>query len=661
MSAPLWFDNLAAYSIQVALLTVIGAGLAAVLRLRAPRVALAYWQALLTVCLALPLIEPWNQTVLVLTADVGRVGIEFGPLAAKPSHASFPIYGALALALSLGVAYRLLRMAFGLFRLRLYSLRARAWEPVPPAVSELRSRLGLAPALLLSEEIDGPVTYGSLRPVVLFPARFAQMDSDCQVAIVCHELIHIRKGHWFFNLAEEVIQAIFWFHPAVAWMVRRIRLAREQSVDSEVLRLTQARQPYLRALIDIAAGSVWPLTVPAPEFMKENQLTQRVALMLKEASMSKPRLVLSLSIAVATLFLAGQIAVRAFPLKAQPTQTIAPAASVEPVAAGEQATESAAPVVEPAGHKAKTAKTDQDDQKLHPIRQVNPVYPPLAKVAKIGGTVELEILVQKNGEVSDVKAISGHPLLVKAAIDAVRQWKFAPEPSRVKGRVTVIFTPDKEPSDAEKLAEVKAQLARIQSQSGNMTNEQIARKIAELKAEIERGQAAAQQSQMTGEQKLEVARLRAQEADLAAKANASRPTDMVQAQEQQIAAMKAQKAELEARIAEAEQALETAQKDAEGTFTPKPVKTVAPVYPPAARAAHVQGLVVLRVSLDENGGVTDVEAESGPPALTQAAIDAVRQWRFSNPYQTAATTSVTINFALSDAESKPPASTAPPK
>src|SRR5207244_5145542 len=55
-----------------------------------------------------------------------------------------------------------------------------------------------------------------------------------------------------------------------------------------------------------------------------------------------------------------------------------------------------------------------------------PVYPPLAKQARIQGAVRLNVIIGKDGTVQDVAVESGHPLLVPAAIDAVRQWAYRP-------------------------------------------------------------------------------------------------------------------------------------------------------------------------------------------------------------------------------------------
>ena len=67
MSAAWWLGNLAAESIQVALVVAAGGVTAVVLRLRQSRVMLAYWQALLAVCLLLPPVEPWQQAALAPT------------------------------------------------------------------------------------------------------------------------------------------------------------------------------------------------------------------------------------------------------------------------------------------------------------------------------------------------------------------------------------------------------------------------------------------------------------------------------------------------------------------------------------------------------------------------------------------------------------------
>jgi protein TonB len=73
------------------------------------------------------------------------------------------------------------------------------------------------------------------------------------------------------------------------------------------------------------------------------------------------------------------------------------------------------------------------------------VYPPLARQTRISGTVRLHAIIAKDGTVQQLEVLSGHPLLVQAALDAVRQWRYQPtllngEPVEVDTTVDVIFS-----------------------------------------------------------------------------------------------------------------------------------------------------------------------------------------------------------------------------
>jgi TonB family protein len=66
----------------------------------------------------------------------------------------------------------------------------------------------------------------------------------------------------------------------------------------------------------------------------------------------------------------------------------------------------------------------QDARKA--ISKVNPVYPEIAKSMGLKGMVKLQIIVAPDGTVKDVTVIGGHPVLVNAAVEAVKKWKYAP-------------------------------------------------------------------------------------------------------------------------------------------------------------------------------------------------------------------------------------------
>ena len=74
-----------------------------------------------------------------------------------------------------------------------------------------------------------------------------------------------------------------------------------------------------------------------------------------------------------------------------------------------------------------------------PIHKVEPIYPPLAKQARVSGTVELLGVLGTDGRIHELKVLRGHPLLVGAALDAVRQWIF--EPTLLNGQAVEVAAP----------------------------------------------------------------------------------------------------------------------------------------------------------------------------------------------------------------------------
>ena len=79
------------------------------------------------------------------------------------------------------------------------------------------------------------------------------------------------------------------------------------------------------------------------------------------------------------------------------------------------------------------------------ITQIAAAYPPLAKQARISGTVELSAIIGKDGRMQELKVVGGHPLLVQSAMDAVKKWVYRPtmlngEPVEVATTIDVNFT-----------------------------------------------------------------------------------------------------------------------------------------------------------------------------------------------------------------------------
>jgi TonB family protein len=104
-------------------------------------------------------------------------------------------------------------------------------------------------------------------------------------------------------------------------------------------------------------------------------------------------------------------------------------------------TKNAAPSAEADPRRVRVSAGVTQRLKTH---SVAPVYPPEAKIARIQGVVVLKVLISKEGTIEDLQVISGHPLLVPAAIGAVQQWRYRPyllqgEPVKVETQIQVNF------------------------------------------------------------------------------------------------------------------------------------------------------------------------------------------------------------------------------
>ena len=142
-----------------------------------------------------------------------------------------------------------LRMIAGLLWLR----RAATREGRDPAwqgrVDRLAAQFGLARPVRLRIVVglSSPVTAGSWRPVVLVPASLVTtMPPHLLEALLAHELAHIQRHDYLVNLCQNVIESLLFYHPAVWWISRRIRVEREQIADAIAAR--QLGEPRRLAL-----------------------------------------------------------------------------------------------------------------------------------------------------------------------------------------------------------------------------------------------------------------------------------------------------------------------------------------------------------------------------------------------------------------------------
>jgi TonB family protein len=110
------------------------------------------------------------------------------------------------------------------------------------------------------------------------------------------------------------------------------------------------------------------------------------------------------------------------------------------------------------------------------ISQVRPAYPPLARQARIQGNVVLHVIITKDGNVEQIDVISGHPLLIQSAVDAVRQWRYEKTllngtPVEVDTTITVTFTMGDFPSPSTQTPQdTSVQTLQDTCDSGNLVS-----------------------------------------------------------------------------------------------------------------------------------------------------------------------------------------------
>jgi len=410
------FQNLGAWMMQASLLTLVGLLLPKLFRLHHPRTQITYCRFLLALCLVLPMIQPWQHPIPnddagttrgFSSADLGLNAEQSGTVSLTTVFAGVFVAGFIC---------RLLWFLAGLWRVRQYRTAAITMEEPPASVRSAQRLIYCKAAILVSDHNVGPFTFGLFRPVVLLPASFLTLGEDEQRAIVCHELLHVRRRDWLANMIEELISVVFWFQPAVFCLIRRIRLLREHVVDQEVLSITAAPDSYVDALL--AMAGVRAHDAPAPSFLRSRHFVERMRSILIEHSVSRLRLAFSYGSITVALTMTGALSLISFPLIGDPLVMAYTSPHI------------AFNVTQPV-RKERSGRVfrQSDDGISRPVvlQRVEPRYSDSAREARIQGTVVLEGIIETDGSMTVERVARGlDPELDHNAVYALEQWRFAP-------------------------------------------------------------------------------------------------------------------------------------------------------------------------------------------------------------------------------------------
>src|SRR5579884_617847 len=177
---------------------------------------------------------------------------------------------------------------------RLIMLQARAEVLVDghwlSALARAQRRMGFkhGTALLTSNELTSPISWGVIRPVIVLNNRAVEATGEAE-AIIAHELAHVARFDWAKLLLARVATALFWFNPFVWLLAREAHQLREEAADDAVLGADIVDTDYAQLLVGVARHECPGLLLGAHGVApSKNSLARRVARVLDGKSVRGP-------------------------------------------------------------------------------------------------------------------------------------------------------------------------------------------------------------------------------------------------------------------------------------------------------------------------------------------------------------------------------------
>lgn len=256
----------AVYTVSLLALLPIVVAAASALALRRARAEgrVLVWRAAIVLLLSMFVARPfiaqslaWVVPAALATPMValGRVQMATSTLMAggAPEHVSAGAGEAIRILFALylgGVILVLLPTAVMTARMRRVVTRAAAVGG-RTQLERAKAQIGLRRRvrLFVSREVAVPLTWGAWRPVIVLPAATASWSDDERRVALLHELTHVRRNDWLFALAARVACALYWFHPGVWYVARRLRSDCEHACDDGVLASGVRASDYAALLV----------------------------------------------------------------------------------------------------------------------------------------------------------------------------------------------------------------------------------------------------------------------------------------------------------------------------------------------------------------------------------------------------------------------------
>jgi TonB family protein len=523
-------------------------------------------------------------------------------------------FGVLLLALQLAGSWLLVE------RIRRVSTRPLA-RVSDSYLRDLAARINVTRRLrvAVSERVDVPTVIGWIGPLILVPSSAMAGLSPFQLeAIIAHEIAHIRRHDYVVNVLQSLVETLLFYHPGVWWISRQIRLERELCCDDVAAEACGDRIAYARAL-----ASLEELRADAPALAlaaNGGDLVTRIRRLLRRPQPVSPQptwMVISLAVATVSLVFAGGRV-------GQAATVVAPDPTI------------AARAVDILLPTAVSAPSPAEVPTLHPVA---PRAVASAEPAQVRG-----VTPSPSPDLQQVQLAERQLHAARMRNDVVTATQLLADE---------FIGTDQNGSTRNKAATLELlRTVGISSLSQTISDERVTNGMA-----VVTGSSVEENGQGT-DRMLFTHVWRRDDAGWWKLVSSS------QFRDPRIATPSL------SNLVSAQPGVYGAPRDPQGADTrplvalsgaqavrvggdikePKKILDVKPVYPQVAMAAAVQGIVIMEVLIDEQGGVAAARVLRSMPLLDQAAMDAVKQWRFTptllNGVAVQVLMTITVNFSL---------------
>ncbi|MEM1110840.1 MAG: M56 family metallopeptidase [Pseudomonadota bacterium] len=133
--------------------------------------------------------------------------------------------------------------------------------------------------VLLSEDVESPVTWGWRRPVILLPVEFMHWHQDDRETALLHEAAHIERADWATHMLARLVHCLYWPLPGFASLLRELSLSAEQACDDRLIMSGVPAAEYATSLLRHARNQRLPAGI---YFVRESELAQRIRHLIAE-------------------------------------------------------------------------------------------------------------------------------------------------------------------------------------------------------------------------------------------------------------------------------------------------------------------------------------------------------------------------------------------